>query len=119
MLSYIFHNVLTSVRFKRSFWTLVGITVALVGMIFLAVGVGAVFISPGQVLGIFAEQINLSLPWSAGTREQIILLNIRLPRVLLTMMVGAALSVSGAAMQGLFRNRWLIPGLLGSPMGLP
>ena len=33
-----------------------------------------------------------------------IILNVRLPRIILTFMVGAALSVSGAVLQSLFRN---------------
>lgn len=42
---------------------------------------------------------------------------IRLPRILLTMLVGAALAVSGAAMQGLFRNPLADPGLIGVSSG--
>jgi len=38
---------------------------------------------------------------------------IRLPRVVLGLLVGAALGLSGAAMQGLFRNPLADPSLLG------
>ncbi len=41
-------------------------------------------------------------------------LTIRLPRVLLALLVGAALALSGCVMQGLFRNPLADPGLLGS-----
>ncbi|GKX63771.1 FecCD family ABC transporter permease [Pragia fontium] len=44
-------------------------------------------------------------------------LNIRLPRVLLAVLIGAALAVSGAIMQGLFRNPLADPGLLGISTG--
>nr|WP_113866300.1 iron ABC transporter permease [Brenneria salicis]NMN91942.1 iron complex transport system permease protein [Brenneria salicis ATCC 15712 = DSM 30166]RBP62837.1 iron complex transport system permease protein [Brenneria salicis ATCC 15712 = DSM 30166]RLM30710.1 iron ABC transporter [Brenneria salicis ATCC 15712 = DSM 30166] len=44
-------------------------------------------------------------------------LNIRLPRVLLAVLVGAALACSGAIMQGLFRNPLADPGLLGISSG--
>ena len=40
-------------------------------------------------------------------------LTIRLPRVLLALLVGAALALSGCVMQGLFRNPLADPGLLG------
>lgn len=46
-----------------------------------------------------------------------IVLNIRLPRILLGALVGAALSVSGAAYQSLFRNPLVSPGILGVSSG--
>jgi iron complex transport system permease protein len=55
----------------------------------------------------------------AGERDLYsgILVNIRLPRVLLGSFVGAALALSGAAMQALFRNPLADPGLTGSASG--
>lgn len=47
----------------------------------------------------------------------IILLSIRLPRALLSYIVGAALAVSGACMQGVFKNPMAEPGLLGVSAG--
>lgn len=46
-----------------------------------------------------------------------ILLNVRLPRIILTFMVGAALSVSGAVLQGLFRNPLVDSYILGISSG--
>ena len=42
-----------------------------------------------------------------------IILDIRLPRILLSFFVGLALSISGAVMQGLFRNPLADPSILG------
>lgn len=50
-------------------------------------------------------------------QEQAVLNSIRLPRVLLAVIVGAALAVSGAALQGLFRNPLADPGLIGISSG--
>ena len=50
-------------------------------------------------------------------REQLVLLDIRLPRTLLAMLVGASLGVAGAMMQGLFRNPLADPGLIGVSSG--
>ena len=50
-------------------------------------------------------------------REQLVLLDIRLPRLLLGAFVGAALAVSGAMMQGMFRNPLADPGLIGVSSG--
>lgn len=57
----------------------------------------------------------LSTGWHG--RDGMILLDIRLPRVLLSASVGAALAVSGAALQGLFRNPLADPGLIGISSG--
>lgn len=50
-------------------------------------------------------------------RDRIILFDIRLPRLVLGMLVGAALAVPGAVMQGLFRNPLADPGLVGVGAG--
>ncbi len=43
--------------------------------------------------------------------------DIRLPRIVLGALVGAALGISGAAMQGLFRNPLADPSLIGISSG--
>ncbi|MEM6694425.1 MAG: iron ABC transporter permease [Pseudomonadota bacterium] len=61
--------------------------------------------------------------WSAlfgaelSARDKIILFDIRMPRLALGMLVGASLAVSGAVMQGLFRNPLADPGLVGVSAG--
>jgi len=52
-----------------------------------------------------------------GLRESIILWDIRLPRMIMGILIGAALAVSGAVMQGLFRNPLADPGLVGISAG--
>jgi iron complex transport system permease protein len=60
----------------------------------------------------------LGAPADAGMmREQLVLLDIRMPRMLLAMLVGASLGVAGAMMQGLFRNPLADPGLIGVSAG--
>mgnify|MGYP003350166115 CR=1 FL=1 len=53
--------------------------------------------------------------WSDET--EVVVMSIRLPRILAALLVGAALSVSGAAYQGLFRNPMVSPDLLGVSAG--
>lgn len=50
-------------------------------------------------------------------RDRVVLFEIRLPRTLMGIFVGAALAVSGAVMQGLFRNPLADPGLVGVSAG--
>lgn len=52
-----------------------------------------------------------------SVRDRIIILDIRLPRAILGFLVGASLAVSGAVMQGLFRNPLADPGLVGVSSG--
>jgi iron complex transport system permease protein len=50
-------------------------------------------------------------------RDYAVVVNIRLPRMLLGVLIGAALAVSGLLMQGLFRNPLADPGLVGVSSG--
>lgn len=50
-------------------------------------------------------------------RDQVILMDIRLPRLAMGLLIGAALAVSGALMQGLFRNPLADPGIVGVGAG--
>jgi iron complex transport system permease protein len=54
---------------------------------------------------------------AAIAREQLVLIDLRLPRTLLGAFVGAALAIAGAMMQGLFRNPLADPGLIGVSSG--
>jgi len=65
----------------------------------------------------FAEILN---PLSQAQGDEVsrqVLLNIRLPRVVLGVLAGACLGVSGAVMQALFRNPLAEPGLVGLSVG--
>ena len=73
-------------------------------------------------LDLGAESIDVltalkSLLSDAPSIDAIILSELRLPRVLIAMAVGASLGVCGAAMQGLLRNPLASPGLIGSSSG--
>jgi iron complex transport system permease protein len=83
-------------------WLLLLLLLALV----LGVALGAVALSPGEV-------VRALLGWE----ENPIVTQLRLPRVLGGMLVGAALGVAGAAFQGLFRNPLADPYLMGSASG--
>ena len=50
-------------------------------------------------------------------RDRIVIMEVRLPRAALGFLVGAALAVSGAVMQGLFRNPLADPGIVGVSSG--
>jgi len=83
----------------------------------LAAGIGAMHISPLQVIAILLDKVSLHLPVAYDEGMTGVLMIIRLPRVVMGMMVGAGLAISGAALQGLFRNPLADPGLIGISAG--
>ncbi|MFD2676654.1 FecCD family ABC transporter permease [Camelimonas lactis] len=94
------------------------VTLALLmaAVVVLSLGAGAVDISPRRVLAIFAAGLGLT-DQTATPREALVLFDIRAPRTLLGLLAGAALAVSGALMQGLFRNPLADPSLVGVSSG--
>ena len=68
-------------------------------------------------LGSFSVSIFDYLFQTSSTLENKVLEQIRLPRVLLAGIVGASLGISGASLQGLFRNPLADPGLIGVSAG--
>ena len=78
---------------------------------------GAVEINPRQIAAIVARVFGASLPYDFTIQQQATLIDIRLPRIALGLLVGAALGASGAAMQGLFRNPLADPSLIGISSG--
>jgi iron complex transport system permease protein len=89
------------------------LVVLLIVALVINLGAGAVSISPEQLLGIVFGWGDASF-----TVQQVSVLEaIRAPRVVLTCLVGAALAVSGAALQGVFRNPLADPGLIGVANG--
>ncbi|MEQ8672065.1 MAG: iron ABC transporter permease [Aggregatilineales bacterium] len=92
---------------------LVGLFVLLIVVFLLGVGIGAVPINPNQALAIVLNEFGIDTGVDFEQRQQAVLIVIRLPRVVLGLLVGASLAVSGAAIQGLFRNPLADPGLIG------
>ena len=90
---------------------------ALVAVGFLSLSIGAVPIGLTQVAGVLLDRIGFDSPWAFGATEQLVVLQIRLPRLILGALAGGGLAVSGAVMQGLFRNPLADPGLVGVSSG--
>lgn len=98
--------------------TALGVAAALlVVAVLLAVGVGAVGMAPDRVVATLLQRIGLHVGTPLGGVQAEILLQLRLPRVLLVALVGGVLAVAGATYQGVFRNPLADPYLLGSAAG--
>ncbi len=83
---------------------------------FVSICLGRYLVAPGKVVNILAAQVlPLDVTWSSI--EESVVSQIRLPRIIMAMLVGAGLSVSGAAFQGLFGNPLVSPHILGVSAG--
>ncbi|MFP4615126.1 MAG: FecCD family ABC transporter permease [Thiohalorhabdus sp.] len=86
-------------------WLLTLLGAAVLALSVASLGLGPVALAPGQV-------------WQAlwapdSTAEALIVQELRLPRTLLGVAVGASLGIAGAGLQGLLRNPLAEPGVLG------
>jgi iron complex transport system permease protein len=101
---------------KRLLWTCGALAVVLLACMVLALKLGAVPISVTDLvlnLGRVAIGQSDQLP----TEYRLIVFDLRLPRILLGILVGAALSVSGASFQAMLRNPLADPFILGVSSG--
>uniref|UniRef100_UPI0005B299A0 iron chelate uptake ABC transporter family permease subunit n=1 Tax=Methylobacterium sp. B34 TaxID=95563 RepID=UPI0005B299A0 len=94
-------------------WVLGVLAAVVLAAALLSVSLGAIPIPPDRVLAVLIGEG--SDP--ARARDGLVILSIRLPRTLLGLLVGAGLAVSGALMQGLFRNPLADPALVGVSSG--
>lgn len=114
-MSTVFHNILRAAdkRYARRF--------AVLGAVFLAVLLGSLLLgryalSPGQLLHMLWTKVTGgAADWPLSDDK--VVFAVRLPRVAAAALVGAALAVSGAAYQGMFRNPMVSPDILGASTG--
>jgi iron complex transport system permease protein len=83
----------------------------------LSLAIGPVPIAPGRVVAILFQAALGGSDGEAALRDTIVILDVRLPRTILAMLVGAGTAVAGAVMQGLFRNPLADPSLVGVSSG--
>ncbi|MEZ5509358.1 MAG: iron ABC transporter permease [Gammaproteobacteria bacterium] len=91
--------------------TLVALFILLLVLVVMGIQSGPVALTWQQVWQTLLD------PAAATVQERVVVWELRLPRLVLGMLVGSALAVSGAALQGLFRNPLADPGLLGVASG--
>jgi len=93
----------------------------LIGSMLLSIGVGTTSISPGETVEILLRSVPLVKSLFSGAEPDptwsTIVRDIRLPRTILAVLVGAALAAAGTVMQGFFQNPMADPYLLGISSG--
>lgn len=90
--------------------------VLLIVLAFLSILVGRYPVSINEVFTALYSKV-FSLEHNLPETVDTVIFNIRLPRILGAILVGAALSVSGAAYQGIFKNPLVSPDVLGASAG--
>lgn len=96
-------------RGKRSIAVSVTLLCIACAVIVISLNTGTIRLSPLAVLQTLLGQ--------GSPDDQIVLFDYRLPRILITVLAGAGLGISGAALQGITRNPLADPGILGLHAG--
>lgn len=107
----------TAVRHRPLALALLGVAASAVALV-CGVALGSVSLPIGDTVAMLAQRLlgwPVPVTWPASAET--IVFELRLPRVLTAMVVGAALSLAGAAYQGLLRNPLADPYVLGTASG--
>lgn len=105
----------SAARVTTVFTTLV---VLLLGGTLLSAMLGQLYIAPKEVVGSVLQSVGIN--WLPGPSHEFgaeALWEVRFPRIVLTVFVGAALAIAGAVMQGIFGNPLAEPGTIGVSSG--
>ena len=89
----------------------------LIACILVSFSLGQYPVSPGAVVGIIGQKLGLPVKafWTEAMETAV--WNIRLPRVILSVLVGMSLAAAGSAYQGVFQNPMASPDVLGASAG--
>ncbi|MEV6430376.1 iron ABC transporter permease [Nocardia sp. NPDC051463] len=111
----------TAPRSRRRSRTTIVFVVAVAVLVLLAVAsaaIGQVPTTPAEVAGSVLHRTGLDWgPMPAHPAGEVTLWQVRFPRVVLAMLVGAALATAGALLQGVFANPLAEPGVIGVSAG--
>ena len=81
---------------RRTLWVCLILFVLCIAAMIISTGTGSQFVSPLHVIkALFGD---------APPMEQVIVMRLRSPRIIIAVLIGAALAVAGAILQGVIRN---------------
>ncbi len=103
-------------RRRRRPGVLPGLLAGVTVIALLSFSLGSYGVEPAAVLRILAAHVTGGTPDASAT-EQTVVLQIRLPRIIGALLVGAGLAAAGAAYQSMFRNPLVSPAILGVSAG--
>jgi len=98
-------------------WMKIALPVTLAAIVLVSFALGKYSVSPAELAEGIGRHFQGEITTNAELSLDKIIFNIRIPRILLVVFVGAALSAAGASFQGMFRNPLVSPDLLGASAG--
>ena len=103
---------------KRSVISVIGAVFFAVLSIIFGIGIGSVYVPPREILSAISVRLfGDPMPEGLESTTVNIIMDLRMPRVILAFLTGAALSASGAAVQSVLRNPLASPYTLGVSSG--
>src|SRR5690349_16755885 len=88
---------------------LTGLSAVLLGTTLFSLSVGAVQIPVSDVVILLLKKIGMFQAIEIDQTYEVVVNTIRIPRIVMTLLIGGALGISGASLQGLFRNPLVEP----------
>lgn len=109
----------TTIAWKQSKDSIVlaGLGIALIFVFLFGLSIGQMFIPMQEIPVILLKKLGFFSSVEVNPVHETVLWSIRLPRLVMTTLIGMALGLGGAALQGLFRNPLVEPGLIGVSSG--
>jgi iron complex transport system permease protein len=104
-------------RRRRNTVVVTALVVALLVSAVLGIGIGPIVIAPTEVLEVLRARLLSTVPDGVSATSEVIVWDVRFPRVVMAIAVGAGLAVCGAALQAMVRNMLADPYLLGINSG--
>ena len=112
----IFQPPLQSKLARRSRMVIAGLIIFVVVAFFISLMLGRFPINPDQALGMLVHRfVPIDQFWT--DQQATLFFNVRLPRILLSLLVGCCLALAGASYQGIFQNPLVSPDILGASQG--
>jgi iron complex transport system permease protein len=93
------------------------LSVAVVVAACMSMTLGAIHIAWSDVVRVTLSKVHIGSAENVGAVAQSVVTNVRLPRTLLSLIVGAGLGIAGATLQGVFRNPLADGALIGVSSG--
>lgn len=85
--------------------------------IMLTTSIGPVYVPPLEIVALLGSKLQLFEMSSIPHKHEVIIFQIRLPRIFLGILVGLSLATAGTALQGLFKNPMADPYIIGIASG--
>ncbi|WP_438351114.1 FecCD family ABC transporter permease [Paenibacillus sp. FA6] len=94
---------------KRAYWIGFALLVLCAAVVVISTGIGSKFVSPLEVIQ--------SMTGKGSGMNDVIIMKLRLPRIIIAVLVGSSLAVAGAVLQGIIRNPLASPDVTGITEG--